>query len=187
MIKLRTIAILFSCAILMASSTSDQIDREHLDTAKLESMVLSRINKIRASKGLQELDAHQALKKASEDQVKYITVKGQLLHTQSNPQKAKARDRVEFYGGKMRGVGENVAYIKLFIPAIYKGDQGKLDTLNIKNYQQAADYLVYSWMNSSAHRANILYADYEFTGLSVKFKPSTNTLYAVQVFGLDYE
>lgn len=160
---------------------------DQLDVKKLENLIQTEINTIRQAQGLQPLQTHEALQKAADDQAKYIAKKGSLSHKQPSAKKAKTRDRVEFYGGKMRGVGENTAFIKLLTPAIFKGEHGKLDTLTISTYEQAAHYIVSSWMNSPPHKANILFESYEFSGLKVAYNKSINRLFAVQVFGLDYE
>lgn len=169
--------------------TSEQkpFSLQQVDTSTLESLITKELNKVRIEAKLIPLKENQALKKAAEDQAKYISSIGKLSHRQPNKQKEKARNRVVFYGGKMQGIGENTAYIKVFETALYKGKNGQIDTVNISSMDQAVDYIVYAWMNSEHHKTNILYEKFRETGLKVVYNKQLKTLYAVQVFGYPYE
>lgn len=160
---------------------------DHVDTTSLESLIVKRLNELREKEKLTPLSENVVLKKAAEDQAKYISSIGKLSHRQPNKNKEKARNRVEFYGGKMQGIGENTAFIKVFETALYRGEDGGVDTVNITSINQAADYITYAWMNSESHKTNILYEKYTETGLKVIYNKQHNTLFAVQVFAYPYE
>ena len=171
----------------LQSSPGDTINPEKFDHVLLEKLVLNEVNAFREEKGVQPVLPNEKLFLAAEDQANYIAKIGKLSHSQPNAKKAKTRDRVEFYGAKMRGVGENTAYVKLFTNAIYKGEGGGLDTLVIDTYELAAKYLALSWINSPPHNANMQFEHYEFSGLKVVYRANTKSLYAVQVFGFDFD
>ena len=163
--------------------SAQKLDHHSIDLLKLERELLQEINALRASKSLQQLEKDSSLTLAANDQARYIAKLQRLTHRQPTVEKAKARNRMEYYGGKMRAVGENTAYIKLFQPAIYKAENGRLDTLSIDRYEQARYYFLQAWLNSEAHRTNLLYNQYEYTGLKIVYDRRSKTLYAVQVFG----
>ncbi len=158
-----------------------------IDNEKVASLILQRMNEIRVKNGIPELKRNHSLEKAAQDHVNYISKLGTLSHKQPSANKAKARQRVEFYGGKMQGVGENTAYIRVRDPALYKGENGQIDTVSISTYEQAADYMTYAWMNSPHHKENIVYSDYVFTGIKVKYSERHRSLFAVQVFAFPYK
>lgn len=169
------------------SSEQKPFTMEQIDTASLEKQLLIELNNIRVKEKLSPLKENAVLKKAAEDQAKYISSIGKLSHRQPRKDKEKTRNRVEYYGGKMQGVGENTAYIKVFETALYKGKNGNIDTVQIKTMKQATDYIIYAWMNSSPHKTNILYPKYSETGLKVVYNKQRKTLFAVQVFAYPYE
>ncbi len=175
------------CSFLISlKSTDDRIVKGSFDAQRLEVAILNGVNAARIDHGVQTLQTNAILYKAAQDQAIYIAKKESLSHKQPSPEKAKARDRVEFYGGNMRGIGENTAFIKVLTPAIFKGENGKIDTLTITTYAQAAEYMVYAWLNSSAHKTNMLFDLYEYSGLKVVYNEESDALYSVQVFGFDY-
>jgi uncharacterized protein YkwD len=183
----KIVAILCISLVFGFKSNTDTFTVDNLDTDKLESLIIKRLNQERVKAGLLELTNNAVLKQAADDQAKYIAKLGKLSHRQPLKTKAKTRDRVEFYGGKMQGIGENAAYIKLFVPALYKGKSGAVDTATISSYNRAADYLVYAWMNSASHKTNILYPKYTLSGLKVIYNPKLNSLFSVQVFAYPYQ
>ncbi len=176
---LTSFVLLLTCGLLSAQ----HIGHNAVDLQRLENDILKEINTLRARKSLQLLQTDSSLMLAAEDQVKYITRIQKLSHRQPSAQKAKTRSRVEYYGGHMLGVGENTAFIMLFQPAIYRAEKGRLDTLTINQYEQAKYYFVQAWLNSEVHRKNMLYEQYEYTGLKLAYDKRAKTLYAVQVFG----
>jgi uncharacterized protein YkwD len=183
----KKIAIILLLGLVLGfKSDSDRFTSESIDTDRLEQLILQRLNKERTNIGLSRLSSNDTLKDAAADQARYISNLGKLSHHQPKKTKAKTRDRVEFYGGKMQGIGENTAFIKIFEPALYKGKTGAIDTATISSYNRAADYLVYAWMNSTAHKTNILYPKYTETGLKVIYNPELKTLFSVQVFAYPY-
>ena len=172
---------------LSFSTSKSTFNEQNVETLQLESLLVEQINAVRKESNLNPLKQNAILKKAAEDQAKYISSIGKLSHKQPAKNKAKTRNRVEFYGGKMQGIGENTAFIKVFRTALFKGKGGQIDTVNINTKEQAAEYFVHAWMNSAPHKVNILYPDYKETGLKVVYNKSEKALYAVQVFAYPYK
>ena len=179
--------ILLVCICFSFVTDNTPFSIEQIDTKTLESLIVKRLNDVRVKEHLNPLTENVVLKKAAEDQAKYISSIGKLSHRQPNKKKEKARNRVVFYGGNMQGVGENTAYITVFETALYRGEHGQVDTVNITSMKQATDYITYAWMNSESHKTNILYEKYSETGLKVIYNKQRKTLFAVQVFAYPYE
>jgi uncharacterized protein YkwD len=178
---------LLFCLLLGFRPKSSSFTPQTLDTNRLELLVLSRINQERIRNNLKSLTTNYILQQAALDQAKYVSGLGKLSHSQPLKEKAKAKDRVKYYGGSMQAVGENIAYIKIFESAVYKGETGTVDTTTISSYEQAADYLVYAWLNSAPHKTNILFPKYTETGVKVVYNAKLKTLFSVQVFAYPFE
>ena len=173
--------------ICVGFATDNSFTKEVIDTNALEQLISEKINAIRVEDGQSVLGSDVILKKAAEDQAKYISELGRLSHKQPSQEKAKTRNRVEYYGGKMQGIGENTAYIKIFQNALFKGENGQIDTVQIQSLEKAAEYMVYAWMNSTVHKQNILYPKYTVSGIKVEYNKKRKALYGVQVFAYPYQ
>ena len=183
----KRLIILVICACFSFKTSSTAFEQDNVDTHLIEALIVKRLNVIRANEKLTVLTENTILKKAAEDQANYISSKGMLSHRQPLKNKEKTRNRVEYYGGKMQGIGENTAYLKVFGKALFKGEKGQIDTININTVDRAVDYFVYAWMNSVPHKTNILYPDYRETGLKVVYNKQRKALYGVQVFAYPYK
>ncbi|MFT5512869.1 MAG: hypothetical protein ACI8SE_001268 [Bacteroidia bacterium] len=183
---MRSISVFVLFLICVGSQSGSTFTKDKIDTTALEQLISQKINAIRAKAGQNELADNAVLKMAAEDQAKYISQLGRLSHKQPKKEKAKTRNRVEFYGGKMQGIGENTAYIKIFQTALFRGEKGAIDTVKIESLEKAADYIVYAWMNSPVHKQNILYPKYTVSGVKVEYNKERKALYGVQVFAYPY-
>lgn len=70
------------------------------------------------------MKVNKPLQSAARDHAKYIAGINRLSHTQPTKAKERARQRVEHYGGKMQGIGENTAFIGIGSRMIYPGRNG---------------------------------------------------------------
>ena len=185
---MKKLFVLWAVCVCFSFKTSNaDFEQDYVDTQQIESLIVKRLNEIRAQKELSVLTENTILKKAADDQARYISNKGSLSHSQPSKAKEKTRNRVEYYGGKMQGIGENTAYLKVFGRALFKGKEGQIDTVNINTVDRAVDYFVHAWMNSVPHKTNILYPDYSETGLKVIYNKQRKALYGVQVFAYPYK
>jgi uncharacterized protein YkwD len=120
---------------------------------KLDSLVLSKINSYRVSKGLNEVAFSTIDFKAANHHSNYLVGKGFISHTEdtlNNPS-----DRYIFFGGdKYASVGENVLLYSLNV----KDDKLLLDKISTE--------LVDMWKTSKKHNEILLTEEYEFAGVS---------------------
>jgi len=120
---------------------------------KLDSLVLSKINSYRVSKGLNEVTFSTIDFKAANHHSNYLLGKGFISHTQdklTNPS-----DRYKFFGGdKYSSVGENVLSYNVNI----KDNDMPLEKISTE--------LVDLWKNSPGHNKILLSKEYKFAGVS---------------------
>ena len=120
---------------------------------KLDSLVLSKINSYRVSKGLNEVAFSTVDFKAANHHSNYLLGKGFISHTEdklTNPS-----DRYIFFGGdKYASVGENVLSYNINI----KDNDIPLDKISTE--------LVDLWKKSSGHNKILLSKEYKFAGVS---------------------
>ena len=132
------------------------------------------------------MKVNKPLQLAARDHAKYIAGINRLSHTQPTKAKERARQRVEYYGGKMQGIGENTAFIGIGSRMIYPGRNGTRDTVSITTYEGIAKYMINAWLNSEGHKANLLNSDFEYTGISAALNADKTKVFAVQVFGQSF-
>jgi len=120
---------------------------------KLDSLVLSKINSYRVSKGLDVVKFSTIDFKAANHHSNYLVGKGFISHTEdtlTNPS-----DRYKFFGGdKYASVGENVLSYNLNV----KDSEMPLDKISTE--------LVDMWKKSEKHNEILLTKEYKFAGVS---------------------
>jgi uncharacterized protein YkwD len=128
----------------------------------LETLVLQRINEVRAARGLGRLTASPGLSRAAVTHSRSMVVNGFFAHESKNGTPFWQRVK-SFYGPRTHGwtVGENLA--------MFGG--GKPD----------ANAIVESWMASSPHRANLLSKLFADAGIAILHDPAAGGVYG----GLD--
>jgi len=128
----------------------------------LETLVLQRVNEVRAARGLSRLTAAPGLSRAALTHSRSMVENGFFAHESKNG--AAFWQRVKgFYGPRTHGwtVGENLA--------MFGG--GKPD----------ASAIVESWMASAPHRANLLSKLFANAGIAILHDPAAGGVYG----GLD--
>lgn len=163
------------------------IDTQNFNQAKLEEVLLRQINQERQRNGLGALVVNKPLLMAARDHANFIAAINRLSHIQPTKAKERARQRVEHYGGKMQGLGENTAFIGIGSRMIYQGRNGTRDTVTITTYEGIAEYIINAWLNSNGHKANMLNSEFEYTGISAALNSDKTKVYAVQVFGKSFQ
>lgn len=162
-----------------AQKPSEIIKPDSINLKLIESLIKSKIDSVRISKGNLPMAYNDTLYKAASDHAKYLKKIKKLSHFQKdNPKKKTPANRVAFYGLKNTDVAENVAYT--FIQTTIKNGNSK-EYIN-STYADVAGDLVTGWVNSPEHYANLINAEYSLTGVAVSFDKATKRIYAVQIF-----
>lgn len=122
--------------------------------------ILERVNTARAEAGLEALQLNARLNAAAQKHAEKMISSGIFDHEIEGK---KVQDRMSAEGYNWRRAGENIAA-----------------------GQTTAEEVMESWMNSEAHRQNILKADYEELGVGFAIdEDNGNERYWVQVFGTE--
>lgn len=178
------VCILVSISVTTPAERNGEVSFPY-DYQQLEKEVLQRINVIRNSSNVVPLKWNDTLAKAAQDQAEYIRKTGSLGHLQPVKGKEKLRDRVEFYGGNMQGMGENAAFVIVNKNTVFRSKTG-MDTIVVDTYSEIGSQLVTTWMLSEAHKKNIQFPKFKETGLGFAYDSITHKMFAVQVFAFPY-
>lgn len=113
--------------------------------AEMERDALRSINRIRAERGLKQLQSHETLTHLARGFSRRMAEEDFFDH--KSPDGETLVDRVRQAGLEYRRIGEN----------IFKS----------VNVQRPEEQAVAAWMKSAGHRQNILNEDYTYTGLGI--------------------
>lgn len=166
------ITLVFQCFVLGSYDTavSGEIDYqdaiiedyiitdEGLSLSNFESEVLRLINEQRRNNGLNELEAYKPLQDVAKIKAQDIVENEYFSHT--SPTYGTPFDLMKANGIVYRVAGENLA--------------GNITP------QNAVD----AWMNSETHRANILFPDYQYTGICVIESPIYGYVFVQMFMGI---
>ncbi|MBI1306037.1 MAG: hypothetical protein GC181_05425 [Bacteroidetes bacterium] len=166
----------------LPAQDNDTIDLTHFKPEVLERLILSKINSYRQDSGATILRTDSILRLAALDQAEYVKRIRRLDHQQTSLAKSTVKDRVKYYHGQMRGVGENMLMTTIHRPA--KLHLGERDTiLNLNTYSEVADAMFRLWVNSAVHHHIMTYPKFTCTGLAFAVDSANEVIYAVEVFG----
>lgn len=177
-------------------SARDEVVAESLEEVRLARAIFAESNRVRVRLGLPVFRADARLDSAAETQARIGHVQRPVRHTLPFPSVATPLDRVKATGLKPRFVAENIALFSVFdAPSgaqLYrlKGEMQMRDSatgrpLRRHTYASFATAIVEAWMNSPAHRSNLVDARLEMLGCAVHGVPGsdgTEMVFAVQVF-----
>lgn len=138
------ISLVFQCFVFGASYMTDAemiIDTESTILTDEEQEVLNLINEQRAKNGLGELKAYSELQRVAKLKAEDLLNNGYFSHT--SPTLGTPFEMLKQEGVTYKFAGENLAGNETGVKAVD------------------------AWMNSKAHRENILDEDYEYTGIAV--------------------
>ncbi|WP_445719589.1 CAP domain-containing protein [Flavobacterium sp.] len=159
--------------LLLFSTLSFSQNQNKIDLEKLKTKVYQLVNEERSNNDRKLLGLDIYLKKAADDQAKYIAKVQTLSHEQTDAKKETPKVRVYFYGGNSFVlVGENLLFTGIKDQIYSETD---LDTLALKIFNL--------WKKSSNHLKNILDHQYFYTEISFSIDWENKRIYAVQVFG----
>lgn len=126
-----------------------------------ESIIFSKINKYRKINKLQELKLNKTLSQAATTKAMDMKMLNYFAH--NSPSSIKWNDFIINSGYKYVIAGENLA----------------------KGYFTPEE-LINDWLNSSTHKANIIYPEFTETGIAVVESDSVGVI-IVQLFGKQFE
>ena len=174
------LSLLFTFGVSTLVFCQTPIDKSNFNTTLAEQLILDRINHVRDTLHADELGTDNILYQAADLQADYVKKVKKITHYHGKAKYYKLQDRVFAFRGNFEILAENIAYFDILvdvkIPKQHK-------TVNVKTYEELADELVTGWVLSPGHFRNIKNPKVNSSGISVKFNPSKNRVYAVQVFG----
>lgn len=136
-------------------------DRKPLNTTATERAVAAAVNRERTEHGLDLVGYDAGLAAVARNHSADMVARGYYAH--ESPDGDVAFDRVQSRSVACSSVGENIAATWWQRPfETLEGERDRHTTV-----EQLAEGLVEQWLNSSEHRANMLRADWERTGVGV--------------------
>lgn len=136
------IGLVFQCFVFAKEISEEQvINTDNTVLSEEEQEVLNLINEERHKQGLSELKAYGELQKVAKLKAEDIVNNKYFSHT--SPTYGSPFEMLKTEGIKYKYAGENLA-----------GNENGIKAVN-------------AWMNSQAHKDNILDEDYEYTGICV--------------------
>ena len=169
-----------------------------LDAARLARAIFAETNRVRRELKLPEFEASEAADDAAAIQAALGWLPGQAPHTNPFHGVSTLPERIERVGLKAARAGENAARLPVidthghnqFGIRVENGVKTPIDirtgeTLAPHTYASFARDIVYRWMNSPGHRANIIHRTYRVLGVAVHLtRPHEDfeQVFAVQVF-----
>jgi uncharacterized protein YkwD len=152
------VAVLVALAVPLGATAAADAQSSTSREPSLESLVLQRINDVRAAHGLSRLTASSSLTRAALTHSRSMVTSGFFAHESKNGAPFWQRLK-SFYGPRTRGwtVGENLA--------MFGGARPD------------ANSIVESWMASPPHRANLLSKLFANAGIAILHDPAAGGVY----------
>lgn len=163
---MRTIITFLFIGIITFLSSAQHFDGNNIDQARLEQLILQKLNEHRKSLNLTPLQPERYLQKAAAFHSKYQMDNNILTHDQPSKKYASPFKRVLALGGTNSLVGENVAFIS-----------------SQKTYKEMAEEFYQGWKNSPPHYKNMIHPDYRYSGIRFQTDVKNNVVYGTHVFG----
>jgi uncharacterized protein YkwD len=164
-----------------AQLPDDRIDVHNVNVRYLEHLTKEGIDSVRVAHGLKPLANDVILHKAAAHHARYLDSTHRLTHNENEFVRYRTpllRAR-EYGAGPEYAIGENVA--KTLVGKPVKDKKGRIHT-NL-TYAQTARDLVIAWVNSPPHYQNIIYPDFDVTGMAIVIDKERKEVRAVQKFG----
>lgn len=161
------------------------IEPRTMDTALLAASVFAETNRVRRTMGLRPFRANRRLDQAAGRQAEMGSLLMMTGH--DNPRRGEGSpfERVVNAGLAPGMVAENIALTPLGDAEVRLGAAPAAEDSPLVTYADCARRVVEQWMDSPAHRSNILNPHLDYLGCSVRPKKAVNgmdLLYSVQVF-----
>jgi uncharacterized protein YkwD len=154
------------------------VSLDSFDQALLGRVMFAETNRVRVANGVSRLAHSAALDAAADEQASWTALTFHAGHANPIPGEHTAADRVAHAGLDGLRVGENA----IMIPARRPAGSPQPDY----TYGDLAAVLVDDWLNSPAHRANLLDPRYTLLGCAARVAhgvlPGDQRVFATQVF-----
>lgn len=156
---------------------NESIDSEYFNRELLEAALFHATNDAREKYGKKAFIWNPILNKAARHQSMLMANAETLSHNWRKPRNSrKLIDRVELFGGRFKGLGENIARFYIldipeneeYFPSSKKVTDKHGRTIENKTYKKLAQECLEAWMDSKGHRANIL-SSFEEIGTGASF------------------
>jgi uncharacterized protein YkwD len=151
---------------------------ESFDEARLSRAIFEETNRVRVLHGQTLLKPDPGLNTAADEQAVYTALVLKAGHDNPMPGERNVAERVARQDENVVHVGENA----IMMPAVRLRGSGE----PFYGYREFAAILVDGWMNSPAHRANMLSDKFTMLGcaarLSHAFRKGDFRVFAIQVF-----
>ncbi len=167
---------------IYAQTLNDHVDINNVNEKQLEHLIKTKIDSVRISHNCKKLYNDSILYLASKYHSDYMNKAGYISHFQENQITKTPEDRVRYFGGNFVMTGENVLFTTLSVKT-----KPQYSAIKTETYEQVANAMMLSWVNSKGHFKNIINCDFQITGLSISFDKTKNRIYACQVFGTTYD
>lgn len=139
---------LLPLALRAEESAVSAITFENFEPAKLSAAIFAESNRVRAAHKLPQLRQQNELRVAADEQASAMALQLRVTHAGPYARKSTAWARVQHTGLEPEMVAENVSAISL--PKPESGETWDAD------YEKLAAYIVQAWLDSPAHRVNLL-------------------------------
>ena len=156
---------------LISQNVNKVVDKNDLDEEMLISLIIERVNEVRAFKSLGELDQSEICRLAAHDHASYISLQGELLYEQDKEGMETTIDRVLAYGAQKKSkVAENIHRIEID-PTF--------------TYVDLSDEIASAWLMDKKANKNIEGKGHFVYGIGLAVLPEEEMLYVALVFGND--
>ena len=171
---------LIICSSLIGQSffSSEQFDEDQLKEELIDS-----INQKRQDKGLHQLVFDEILDAAAYEQAEYLMKVENFDHKQENSKFKTLTDRVEYFGGRYAGLGENIFSVQTAEDP--KRRSSRKTGNELKSYADVISTAINAWQGKNESRENIYDPDFYNIGMSVLYDSVNKTLGIVAVFGTE--
>jgi uncharacterized protein YkwD len=165
-------------ADVAAGPMARQISLANFDYGLLGAAIFEETNRVRVSNGLHALALHPALDAAAAEQASYMALMFRAQHSNPIPGEHTVVERVNRAGL----FGPHIAENAIMMPAQPPAGSPRPDY----TYAELAALIVDSWLNSPAHRANLLDPEYTYLGCAARAAHGVlhgdQRVFATQVF-----
>ena len=175
--------ILASFALASMAQAGTKIDASDFDHKLFERLLFNKVNEFRVENGRKALVKNIYLYKVANDHNLYLKNKKKLTHQQDIPGKINVQDRLKAYiDVQGYSVGENLARTFVLKPTHNYMRDGKTSVTTATTYEEAAEYMLNAWIQSTVHKDNMLDPGFELAAIASYYNPMNGSLTGVQVF-----
>ena len=184
MIKISSVFCMLWLMILngYAQNTADSINPQSFNHKLFEKVLLDKINVYRQEQKVTPLIANILVYKVALDHIEFLKTNKELTHYQPKADKRTVEDRLKLIlNVKKYQVGENLAQTYVLKPTYNYQLDGSTKLTVAVTYEEAANYMLYAWLQSEFHKKNILNSNFQISGLASYYDPTNGSLTVVHV------